>query len=365
MLEKVAPQMPHMKIGTIDCTVEKKLCSRFNVRGYPTLKYSVDGEIQDYPGGRGERDFLSFAQRMNGPAISLVPSTEAALSATTDGVAFIAYHPAAVTASDLVGKIASSRLTQVFGQVARRLQAAGTFTILDTSQTESDEEAAALASKLGEGPYICRLEDEIEPRCYYKISDSMTMEPLKEWIKRENIATVSTVDSSNFHKLNKKGKPLCLAVVRKDGTEAKSILKKYAIGGPSRDTYIFGTIDGVQWKRFLDQFGVKLDDLPQLLLLNSPKKQYWYNNTYSLEIDRFLRDVEAGVIEKKHSGKGGAQGALQSFVEMLVEYEPYSSIAVVALIVIILVGSIYMCCCRSAKAVESAEVKEEETKKTQ
>lgn len=41
-----------MAIGKIDCTTQKKLCNRFNVKGYPTLKYYHDGTFNDYPLGR-------------------------------------------------------------------------------------------------------------------------------------------------------------------------------------------------------------------------------------------------------------------------------------------------------------------------
>jgi protein disulfide-isomerase A1 len=42
-----------MAIGKVDCTTEKQLCKqRFDVRGYPTLKYYRDGEFHDYPAGR-------------------------------------------------------------------------------------------------------------------------------------------------------------------------------------------------------------------------------------------------------------------------------------------------------------------------
>ena len=41
-----------MSIGKIDCTTQKKLCNRFNVKGYPTLKYYRDGTFDDYPLGR-------------------------------------------------------------------------------------------------------------------------------------------------------------------------------------------------------------------------------------------------------------------------------------------------------------------------
>jgi protein disulfide-isomerase-like protein len=53
VLNKVAPHLAgKMAIGKVDCTTEKKLCKRFDVRGYPTLKYYRDTEFHDYPSGR-------------------------------------------------------------------------------------------------------------------------------------------------------------------------------------------------------------------------------------------------------------------------------------------------------------------------
>mmetsp|Transcript_58759 Transcript_58759/g.68657 ORF Transcript_58759/g.68657 Transcript_58759/m.68657 type:complete len:144 (+) Transcript_58759:253-684(+) len=40
-------------IGDSDCTDSgKSLCDKFDVKGFPTIKYWVDGEVQDYSGGR-------------------------------------------------------------------------------------------------------------------------------------------------------------------------------------------------------------------------------------------------------------------------------------------------------------------------
>ncbi|XP_068632672.1 protein disulfide-isomerase A5 [Battus philenor] len=48
--------------GAVDCTVEQQLCSNYEVRGYPTIKYFsyFDKTVQDYTGGRKEADFVSF-----------------------------------------------------------------------------------------------------------------------------------------------------------------------------------------------------------------------------------------------------------------------------------------------------------------
>mmetsp|Transcript_87751 Transcript_87751/g.152682 ORF Transcript_87751/g.152682 Transcript_87751/m.152682 type:complete len:137 (-) Transcript_87751:842-1252(-) len=49
-------------VGDVDCTVEKDLCSEQGVSGYPTIKYWVDGEKQDYQGGRDLPSLQSFTE---------------------------------------------------------------------------------------------------------------------------------------------------------------------------------------------------------------------------------------------------------------------------------------------------------------
>ena len=47
-----------MSIGKVDCTIEKKLCKRFGVKGYPTMKYHRDGDFHDYPLGRDKDSIM-------------------------------------------------------------------------------------------------------------------------------------------------------------------------------------------------------------------------------------------------------------------------------------------------------------------
>lgn len=54
-----------VKFGTVDCTVEKGLASRFEIDGYPTIKVFYPGEkksrIHDYTGGRSAKALSDFA----------------------------------------------------------------------------------------------------------------------------------------------------------------------------------------------------------------------------------------------------------------------------------------------------------------
>ena len=52
-----------MLIGDVDCTVENDLCSTYDVKGYPTIKYftSEAGEKgEDYNGGRSLDELKTF-----------------------------------------------------------------------------------------------------------------------------------------------------------------------------------------------------------------------------------------------------------------------------------------------------------------
>ena len=50
-------------IADVDCTVEQDLCSEYDVKGYPTIKYftsETDAKGADYSGGRSAEDLKSF-----------------------------------------------------------------------------------------------------------------------------------------------------------------------------------------------------------------------------------------------------------------------------------------------------------------
>jgi len=58
-------------IGDVDCTVEKDLCSKYGVKGYPTIKYftgATAAEGDKYEGGRDFDSLKKFADESLGPS---------------------------------------------------------------------------------------------------------------------------------------------------------------------------------------------------------------------------------------------------------------------------------------------------------
>lgn len=363
-----------MSIGTIDCTVEKSLCKEHSVRGYPTLKFALDGEIFDYPGGRAEKDFTDFAAKILRPVVETVNTVHAAQQfaekQSDEGVVFLAYHPAVVegAAKSVDDMLQSTHLTQVFAQVARNQRAYGSFLLLDTSETEDDEQAAAVAAAMGqEGPFICRLETNVPARCYDRVGDDiLKYADLLKWVEAQNVPTVAMLGAHNFRALGRRGRPLCIAVVAAHVGDEKSVamstLAKYALNGPPRirDKYYYGLIDGNVWKRFLEQFDVRPKDTPQIFILDMPTKNYWQNETYKLNIYDFLQAVEDGTVEKKSAGPGGMEGTLIKVYNFMVANRPWSVILVVLLLVAL---TVLICSCvRPGKDLRPPYPREEEKK---
>lgn len=59
---------PKVALAAVDCTRHSGVCSAYEVRGYPTLKYfSYLKTVKEYSGGRTEADFVKFLKDPSAP----------------------------------------------------------------------------------------------------------------------------------------------------------------------------------------------------------------------------------------------------------------------------------------------------------
>lgn len=74
LLEKDSP----VKLGKVDATVESKLGEKFDVRGYPTLKFFRNGKPMDYNGGRTSDTIINWVEKKTGPPAVTLEAVDAA-----------------------------------------------------------------------------------------------------------------------------------------------------------------------------------------------------------------------------------------------------------------------------------------------
>eukprot|EP00984_Skeletonema_dohrnii_P014912 scaffold6371_cov86-Skeletonema_dohrnii-CCMP3373.AAC.1 len=210
-----------LSIGKIDCTVEKKICKgKFDVRGYPTLKYYRDGEFSDYPLGRDLDSIVSFGEKMSQSAVKVVEDVgrvyEMLVGGANGAVAYVVYDPkeqiedeeddsgidksgATEEEKEATKLLQSTERTRVFGQVARKYQAQGSFGLLSPSIDK-----ASIAKVLGVGEtnkipdagFIARIEEDVPTK--FLTGDVINTEAFAEFIKETNIAVMTELGGHNF-----------------------------------------------------------------------------------------------------------------------------------------------------------------------
>merc|ERR1712004_75345 len=74
LAEKDSP----IKLAKVDATEESKLAEKFEVRGYPTLKFFRNGKPTEYNGGRTADTIVTWVEKKTGPPAVALDSVEAA-----------------------------------------------------------------------------------------------------------------------------------------------------------------------------------------------------------------------------------------------------------------------------------------------
>ena len=79
-------------MGKVDATEETDLAEKFEIRGYPTLKFFNNGKIIEYSGGRTSEDIIKWLKKKTGPpAIELTSDAEAKTFQDSQKVVVVAY----------------------------------------------------------------------------------------------------------------------------------------------------------------------------------------------------------------------------------------------------------------------------------
>jgi len=249
--KQLAEESSEIKLAKVDATVESKLAEKFEVRGYPTLKFFRNQKPIEYTGGRDAPSIISWCKKKTGPAAKDLGSVD-------DAKAF-------QDSADVV--VMGFFKKQDSGEAKVFLEVAGSMDDLQFAITSEDKifkeykvskDGIVLLKKFDEGraDFDGNFEDKEISKWIHANSLALVNEFTQETagklfggeIKSHNLLFISK-ESSDFDKLH---------------GQFKDAAGKYK--GQVLFVYINTDIEDNQ--RIMEFFGLKTDDLPAIRLIS-------------------------------------------------------------------------------------------------
>jgi protein disulfide-isomerase A1 len=170
-----------IRLAKVDATVQSELGEKFKIRGYPTLKFFVDGTPLEYGGGRTSDEIVQWLKKKSGPP-SVTISTADELTKLKEG--------SEVAVLGLFKNLESAN-AQLFNNVAKTVDS------VSFGVTSNAELFAQLSVTGDEGVILFKKFDEGQNT----FDGQWTDEELKKFIHSNQLALVSEFNQETAQKI--------------------------------------------------------------------------------------------------------------------------------------------------------------------
>jgi len=241
LAEKDSP----IKLGKLDATEEGAIAEKFEVRGYPTLKFFKNGKPMEYGGGRTADTIVSWVEKKTGPAATTIASLDEA-KAFVEGksVAIIGFF-----------KDETTDAAKAF------LASAGT---MDDFQFGITGDDAVFAEYGIDGEAVLLLKDFDDGKAV--LSEGITEEAVSAFIGSESLPLVVDFNHETAQKIFSgeiKSHLLVFSSAKADShADTLSMLKEIATENKGKMLFVTINTDEEDHKRILEFFAITDSELP-------------------------------------------------------------------------------------------------------
>merc|ERR1711915_635790 len=241
LAEKDSP----IKLAKVDATEEGKLAEKFEVRGYPTLKFFKNGKPTEYGGGRTADTIVSWVEKKTGPPAKALANAEEA-KAFVEGktVAVIGcFKDETTDAAKAYLGVASNLDDLAFG-------------------VTGDEAVCSEYGVSGEGVIMVKTFDDGKAL----LTEGLTEEEIAKFVSSESLPLVVDFNHETAQKIfsgEVKSHFLMFSSAKADDHEEK-LEKLRSLAKNNKGKMLFVTIntDEEDHKRILEFFGITEAELP-------------------------------------------------------------------------------------------------------
>lgn len=264
-------------IAKLDATVENTVAEQFGVKGYPTLKFFVDGEPVDYSGAREEDAMYNWIQKKTGPSTSELKTVEELKELQKKNIAVLL-----VTSKD------NEALLKAFNTLAASFD---DVTFNYTFNTEVNKELGLTT------PTAFVVLRSFDDGNKILATDALTVETMKEFLQSHKHPTVMPFEQEAAEKIFGSESSAIFVFTDEKETDATNIFKivaKKNAGGPlifSQSTITSGL--GARLSEFL---GITAKDANSVRIIkfnNGSLLKYKLENFTEESLTHFINDWKA------------------------------------------------------------------------
>merc|ERR1711862_631878 len=232
-------------LAKLDATEEGSVAEKFEVRGYPTLKFFRNGKATEYGGGRTADTIVSWLEKKTGPPAVAVASLDDA-KAYTEGKSV-----------SIIGFFKDETTDAAKGYLA----AAGMMDDFEFGITGDD---AVFAEYGVEGEAVLLLKDFDDGKAV--LSEGITEEAVAKFVSSESLPLVIDFNHETAQKIFSgeiKSHLLVFSSAKADShADTLAMLREIAVANKGKMLFVTINTDEEDHKRILEFFAIKDEELP-------------------------------------------------------------------------------------------------------
>ena len=265
--QQLAESNPNVRLAKVDCTTEKEACAKYDVKGFPTLKFFTKGNDQPiaYEAGRTAPEIVSWLKKKTGPASVQVSSVDQAEKLASDNEVAVLFF----------GAPGSDAHTAY-------LSAANSFE--DVSFGHTDEQAVRDKYEVqGEAVVLLKKFDEGRNT----LTEGLSASEIRDFINANKNPTIVPFDQKAAQRIFGEGHDSLFLIVgdNEAGSHAESVFRSIANELKGKITLSIAKIEDSLGGRLAEYIGVARDHLPALRIVQpgNNNQKFIYDNELSVE----------------------------------------------------------------------------------
>lgn len=272
-------------IGKVDATAESSLGDKFGVKGYPTIKWFIDGELaSDYQGPRDAAGIAKWIKLKTGPfAVTLDSTEKLAAEEKENDVLFVAYF-----------KELSGGAFDTFKLLATKYE--------DVAFAMTTDADVAKAAGMKDADSLAVIKNE-EQRTVIPMEEKFNAATIKSFVDAEKLPLTIEFNSGNSNKIFKSGIPQQIIFWAKEAEfksgKAFAALKEVAKEFKGKLVFVTSNSEGSDAEPITKYFGLSGKTGPVVLgfALEKNQKFFFEGEPTVAELSKFAKSLLDGTAE--------------------------------------------------------------------